>query len=66
MGVIQYFFVYFRFRIVQGRNGEWRGFFSYIRRNLLVRHSKRSVQEKKQLHFQEILVPGKTAVKFIH
>ena len=28
-------FVCFRFRTFQGKNGEWRGFFSYLRRNLL-------------------------------
>ena len=30
------FFLFFRFRTVQGRNGEWRGFFSYLRRNLML------------------------------
>ena len=29
------FLVCFRFWTVQGRNGEWRGFFSYLRFNLL-------------------------------
>ena len=28
------FLVSFRFRTVQGRNGDWQGVFSYLRRNL--------------------------------
>ena len=35
MDVVQYFScAYSFFRTVQERNGEWRGFFSYLRRNL--------------------------------
>ena len=36
------FLVCFRFRTVQGRNGEWRGFLSYLRLNLLLRRVLRN------------------------
>ena len=34
MDVVQFFLVCFRIRTVQGRNGVWRGFFSYLNSNL--------------------------------